>query len=93
MWSDPYLVIFIDMGFNIKKYENTHFHDDELIQKRVRALMTWYDYQIFKDELGLERQIVLINSMIDTFIGKEWYEIADFFKKRREEIKNNVDLN
>ncbi len=81
------------MDFNLKKYDNIHFHDDELIQKRIKALLLWFDYQVFKDGLGLERQLTLINSMIDSFIGKEWYEIADFFKKQREVIKNNINFN
>jgi hypothetical protein len=68
------------MGFDINKYNDEKFHEDELVNKRIRALMLWYEYQVFRRKLSRHDQLTLLNKVIDTTIRQEWYEITEHFK-------------
>lgn len=68
------------MGFDINKYSGDTFHEDEMINKRIRALLVWSEYQTYENNFSPENEIDLIDSIINTMVSQEWYEVAVFFK-------------
>ena len=68
------------MQFNINKYDDISFHNDELISKRIKALLLWFEYQVIDSEFSKELEIDFIDSIIETMVDQEWYEVAVFFK-------------
>jgi hypothetical protein len=78
------------MDFDINKYDDSIFHNDDEINLKIKALLLWFDHQCFKNDLDTERMIVLIDGLINTAVREEWYEVADFFKdKKADLIKSN----
>lgn len=75
--------IFIDMGFDIKKYDKVRFDEDELIHNKIKALLLWYEYQVHSQKLGKREQITLLNNIVNVSIEEEWYEIASFFRDKK----------
>lgn len=68
------------MNFNINKYDNISFHKDEIVSRRIRALLLWFEFQVLDSEFSKELEIDFIDSIIDTMVDQEWYEVAVFFK-------------
>ena len=74
------------MNFNIKKYDKIKFHSNPLLNKRVKALYLWFDYEVEKRDLNKKGQILLIDEWIKALIRFEYYEVVPFFKGRRYDI-------
>ena len=69
------------MGFDINKYNGNTFHEDEMVNKKIRALLVWFEYQVYENDFTPETEIDLLDSIIKTMVSQEWYEVAVFFKK------------
>ena len=86
------------MAFNMKKYDNVRFHSDDLTHKRIKALLLWFEYEVYKRNANLDTQIVLLDKWINTLVTQEYYEVVPFFKnmrldmmnKKPEEVTDNV---
>lgn len=74
------------MKFNIKKYEHRKFHADEKIDKKIKALYLWFDYEVERRKLSYPNQLTLIDSWIRSFELHELYEVIPMFKLRRGQI-------
>lgn len=68
------------MGFDINKYNGDTFHEDEMVNKKIRALLVWFEYQVYENDFTPETEIDLLDSIIKTMVSQEWYEVAVFFK-------------
>lgn len=67
----------------MQKYDNVRFHSDELTHKRIKALLLWYEYEVFKRSASPENQIKLMDRWIKTLVKQEYYEVVPFFKKMK----------
>jgi hypothetical protein len=72
------------MEFNIHKYDSEEFHSDELVDKRIRALKIWIEYQIFDKGLGDESELSLVTNVLNISIKQEWFEVAQYFKNLKD---------
>lgn len=68
------------MEFDMNKYDDISFHEDDLISRRIRALLLWFEFQVIDNEFSKEMEIDFIDSIINTMVTQEWYEVAVFFK-------------
>ena len=73
------------MNFNINKYKKTKFHDDEVINNKIKALYLWFDYEVNKRDLSFKDQVRLLDKWSARFIKEEFYEIIPLFEDRRYE--------
>lgn len=71
------------MNFNMCRYEGRRFHDEPEIDKKIKALYLWFDYEVFRNKLTYPQQLKLIDSWIAVFITSELYEVVPAFKIKR----------
>ncbi len=81
------------MEFDIKKYDNTNFHEDELINKRIKALLLWFEYEVYSKNISLIKQMVVIDTLVERLIKKEWYEIGSFFQNLKLDLEKKIGDN
>ncbi len=80
------------MAFNIHKYDNTKFSSNPLTDKRVIALLLWFEYEVDKNNLSLDEQIRLMSRWLDKLLEEEYYEVLPFLKKKLNDmIKLRID--
>lgn len=76
----------------MNKYDGVSFHEDEIISKRIRALLLWFEFQVIDNEFSREIEIDFIDSIINTMVTQEWYEVAVFFKNLKlQKLKDMFD--
>ena len=75
---------------NFTQYENTTFHPNDKINKKIKALLYWFDYRIKKNNLSESQQIEVLNNWIKTFKEEELYEMIPSFKARKREILRTI---
>lgn len=78
------------MSFNLTKYENVKFHKDDLTNKRIKALLLWFEYEVHKNDLTLENQILLLNRWLEKLIKEEYYEVLPFFKAMKADMEEKI---
>ena len=78
------------MKFNFKRYEGVVFNKDPDINKKIKALLLWYDYEVMTKDLIYEDRIKLLDKWIKNFIDIELYEAIDVFKTRRDKLSSLV---
>lgn len=78
------------MNFNFEKYERRRFHENREIDKKIKALLLYYDYQVEKKELSLSEQLTLIDDWINKFEQHELYEVIPTFKIKRALIIKSI---
>jgi len=71
------------MKYNIKKYEKRRFHKDPDVDKKIKALFLWFDYEVETRDLTYTQQLTLIDNWITSFLFSELYEVVPMFKLRR----------
>jgi len=74
------------MAFDISKYQDYTFNNDENIDRKIKALLSWFDYQTHVNNYSINEQISLVENIIKLCIKQEWYEIASFFKNKKTEL-------
>jgi len=74
------------MDFNINKYNNVRFSDNELTHKRVKALLLWFEYEVYKNRIPLDGQIKLLDRWLKKLLEKEYYEVLPFFEKKKNDM-------
>ena len=74
------------MEFDIKKYDNTTFSDNDLTHKRIKVLLLWFEYEVHKNNLQPEAQVTLMTKWIAKIEQQEYYEVIPFFKEKRNEL-------
>jgi hypothetical protein len=84
------------MDFDINKYDDVKFHENEETNKKIKALLLWFDYEVERRRMSPTNQLKLIDNWISTFEKKELYEVIPEFKNRRlkilEDIENGVKI-
>lgn len=75
------------MDFNIYKYDNQIFHEDELIHGRIKALLIWYEFRAFERGSDKDEKLMLIDEVIKMCVKQEWFEIATFFSEQKIKVK------
>ena len=81
------------MDFDMKRYDKRKFHEEDEIDKKIKALMLLYDYQVFRKNLSSTNQLALLDDWILKFTEFEFYEIIPVFKLRRSIILKHIVLN
>ena len=71
------------MSFNMNKYDNVRFHSDELTHKRIKALLLWFEYEVYKRNAFPESQLKLMDRWINTLVKQEYYEVVPFFRNMK----------
>jgi len=71
------------MGFDLNKYENVRFNEDDLMDRKIKAMLLWYEYKAADLELSNNECIDLLDSIIKTMADNEWYEVSVFFQKMK----------
>ena len=77
------------MAFDINKYDKEVFHNDAEINDKIKVLTLWFDYQVHRNSLPINEQIKLIDDLLNVAIKEEWYEMAEHFSCKKENLKNN----
>jgi hypothetical protein len=75
---------------NFTQYEKTTFHPNDKINKKIKALLYWFDYRIKKNNLSESEQIQVINNWITSFKNEELYEMIPPFKERKRQILRSI---
>lgn len=78
------------MDFNIHKYDNVTFHENDLTHKRIKVLLLWFEHEVFTNNLPLELQVELMERWLDRLLTEEYYEVLPFFKILREDMIEKV---
>jgi vacuolar-type H+-ATPase subunit E/Vma4 len=74
------------MEFNINKYDKITFSDDNLTHKRIKALLLWFEYEVYKKDVALESQIPMMVKWIKNLESFEYYEVIPFFTDKLAEM-------
>lgn len=75
------------MGFDINKYDNVTFSTNDLTNKRIKALLLWFEHEVDKNNLSLDSQIELLELWLKRLLKEELYEVLPFFKQKLTDIK------
>lgn len=78
------------MNFDIDRYKNRRLHKDDEIDKKIKALFLWFDYEVSRKKLSLTNQLNLIDDWIRKFEEAELYEVIPMFKLRRSVILKTI---
>ena len=78
------------MKFDFDRYKRRTFHKDEEIDKKVKALFLYYDYQVIDKKLNLGQQLTLLDDWIKKFEEHELYEVIPMFKLRRAVVVKQI---
>jgi len=81
------------MGFDIHKYDKTRFSNNELTNKRIKALLLWFEYEVDKNNLPIELQIVLLEEWLEKLLNEEYYEVLPFFQKKLNDMNGKLTDN
>ena len=71
------------MEFDLNKYNNIRFNEDDLMDKKIKAMLLWYEYKVIELSLTENECIELLESIIKTMADNEWYEVSVFFQKMK----------
>ena len=71
------------MGFDLNKYENVRFNEDDLMDRKIKAMLLWYEYKAEELKLSNNECIDLLDSIIKTMADNELYEVSVFFQKMK----------
>jgi len=74
------------MRFNMRRYEGRRFSNEPEIDKKIKALYLWFDYEVFRNKLSYPNQLKLIDTWIVVFLQSELYEVVPAFKIKRGHI-------
>jgi hypothetical protein len=79
------------MDFNLTKYDNLNFHNDILTHKRIKALLLWFEYEVYKNNLPLDEQIKFMDIWLNSLLEEEYYEVLPFFESLRAAMVQKTD--
>lgn len=71
------------MEFDINKYDGVRFNSDDLMDKKIKSMLLWYEYKVIELSLTENECIELLDSIIKTMADNEWYEVSVFFQKMK----------
>ena len=78
------------MEFDFKKYDKRKFHEDEEVDKKIKALFLLFDYEVLRLKLSYPQQLTKIDDWIKKFEEHELYEVIPMFKLRRGVIVRQI---
>jgi len=79
------------MKFDFDKYKKRRFHDNDDIDKKIKVLFLYYDYQVIDKKLGLTQQLRLLDIWVIKLIQYELYEVIPMFKLRRSVLIKQIN--
>lgn len=71
------------MEFDINKYDGVRFNSDDLMDKKIKSMLLWYEYKVIELSLTENECIELLDSIIKTMADNEWYEVSVFFQRMK----------
>jgi hypothetical protein len=71
------------MEFDLNKYNNIRFNEDDLMDKKIKAMLLWYEYKVIELSLTDNECIDLLDSIIKTMADNEWYEVSVYFQRMK----------
>lgn len=71
------------MEFDINKYDGVRFNSDDLMDKKIKSMLLWYEYKVIELNLTENECIELLDSIIKTMADNEWYEVSVFFQRMK----------
>jgi hypothetical protein len=81
------------MNFDFNRYKRRRFHKDDEIDKKIKALFLYYDYQVADKQLDLAQKLTLLDGWIQKFERHELYEVIPMFKMRRAVVVKQIIRN
>ena len=78
------------MSVDLNKYDNIQFHPDEKINKKIKAYMIIFDYQVDLNKTSDELIVKNLNHWEDVFLKDEFYEIIPCIIHRREKLEKKI---
>lgn len=78
------------MNFNMRRYEKRKFHEDPDIDKKIKALYLWFDYQTFIRGYTYKEKLKLTNKWIPTLKEYGEEEVSRAFEVRKLHIENII---
>ena len=75
------------MSIDLKKYDNVKFHENEDVDKKIRAYMFIFDYTSDLNKLTDKEKINLLIEWERVFLIEEFYEIIPCLTYRREKLE------
>jgi len=82
------------MRFDFDRYKKRRFHKNDEIDKKVKALFLYYDYQVINKKMNPAQQLTLLDDWIIKFQQHELYEVIPMFKMRRAiVVKQIISMN
>lgn len=74
------------MAFDVNKYSGDTFNNNEDIDRKIKALLVWFEYQTKVRDFSINEQIQMVENILRLCVKEEWYEIAVFFKNKKIEL-------
>ena len=71
------------MEFDLNKYNNIRFNEDDLMDKKIKAMLLWYEYKVIELNLTENERIEMLDSIIKTMADNEWYEVSVYFQRMK----------
>lgn len=78
------------MSFDAHKYDNVRFHKTELTHKRIKVLLLWFEYEVYKVDLPLEGQVELMDRWLNRLLNEELYEVIPFFENMKSDMESKL---
>jgi hypothetical protein len=78
------------MSIDLKKYDNVKFHENEDVDKKIRAYMFIFDYVSFINKLADKEKVDLFDEWEKVFLLEEFYEIIPSIQHRRKKLKEKM---
>ena len=67
----------------INKYDGYVFSKSTFINRRIISMFLYYDKYVEESKLDYKKSIQCLNIMIDVFVSKQEFELAQAFKVRK----------
>jgi hypothetical protein len=78
------------MSIDLKKYDEIEFHPNEKINKKIKAYMIIFDYQVFLNKTTDKDKIKQLKRWEEVFLKEEFYEIIPSLLYRRRKIEEKI---
>jgi hypothetical protein len=78
------------MKFDFNKYDKRKFHDEPEIDKKIKALYLWFEYETLRNKWSLTKQLTMIDSWILNFEKHNMSTVSPFFIVIRRNIIKRI---
>ena len=78
------------MSVDLNKYDNIQFHPDEKINKKIKAYMIIFDYQVDLNKATDELKVTQLKHWEEVFLKEEFYEIIPCIIHRKLKLEEKI---